>query len=119
MNNQFAGKLVNIDYLRQLSRGNTRFVEEMIRIFLSENPEEIKVLEKAIDATDYGIIKAGTHKLRSTLPYIGLDRIVEHEVAQIELLAAGHSDIEDIRYHFTRIRQVCEAACQELQPYRA
>ncbi len=116
MNSQPAGKLVNIDYLRQISKGNTRFVEEMIRIFLSENPEEMRTLEQAIDDSDFEVIKAGTHKLRSTLPYIGLDRFVEHEVTEIEMLAAGGSDINTIQQYFSKIRQVCEQACRELQP---
>lgn len=115
-NNNTAGKIANIDYLRQLSKGNTRFVEEMIRIFLSENPEEIRVLEKAVREQDYELIKATTHKLRSTLPYIGLDRLVEQEVAEIERLAIERKNIGQIQQLFQRIKDICEKACLELQP---
>lgn len=110
------GKVVNIDYLKQLSKGNTRFVEEMIRIFLAENPEEMKVLESAIRHKDYDLVKATAHKLRSTLPYIGLDKVVEHEVNEMEDLAEAQADIHQIATLFARIKQMCERACQELQP---
>jgi HPt (histidine-containing phosphotransfer) domain-containing protein len=110
------GSVVNIDYLRQLSKGNTKFVDEMIRIFLAENPEEIKVLEGAIQNKNYDLIKATTHKLRSTLPYIGLDKLVEEEVSEIETLAAQKTSVERIGQLFLRIKDTCERACTELQP---
>lgn len=110
------GSVVNIDYLRQLSKGNTKFVDEMIRIFLTENPEEIKILEKAIQDGNYDLIKATTHKLRSTLPYIGLDKLVDGEVTEIETLAAQKTGIERIGELFLRIKETCDKACAELQP---
>jgi HPt (histidine-containing phosphotransfer) domain-containing protein len=109
------GSVVNIDYLRQLSKGNTKFVDEMIRIFLTENPEEIKILEGAIHDENYDLIKATTHKLRSTLPYIGLDKLVEEEVTEIETLAAKKTGVERIGELFSRIKDTCEKACVELQ----
>jgi len=114
-NNYSAGGVVNIDYLTQLSRGNTKFVKEMIRIFLSENPEEMKVLESAIREKDFEVIRSSTHKLRSTLPYLGLDRVVEKEISEIEALAQNRSGIDQIGKFFVRIKETCEQACSELQ----
>jgi HPt (histidine-containing phosphotransfer) domain-containing protein len=116
MENTNAGRVVNIDYLRQLSKGNTRFVEEMIRIFLSENPAEMRTLEHAVMQHDFDLVKATTHKLRSTLPYIGLDKLVENEVSEIEDLAIQRRGIERIQELFGKIKRICEQACHELQP---
>jgi HPt (histidine-containing phosphotransfer) domain-containing protein len=109
------GKIVNIEYLKQLSRGNNQFVEDMIRIFLTENPEEIKLLEKAILEKNYEVIKATTHKLKATLPYLGLEKVVEHEVAEAESLAASRGDIDRIGTLFQKIKEICERACNELR----
>lgn len=114
--NGTTGRIVNIDYLRQLSKGNTRFVEEMIRIFLSENPEEIRTLELAVRKHDYDLVKATTHKLRSTLPYIGLDKLVENEISEIEDLATNRRDIDRIQELCLKVKGICDQACQELQP---
>lgn len=114
--NYNSSKVVNIEYLKELSKGNTKFVDEMIRIFLVENPEEIKFLEKKIAEEDYDQIKATTHKLRSTLPYIGLDSLVEGEITQIEGLAAKKTGLDQIRVLFTKIKEMCDKACAELQP---
>lgn len=114
--NGTTGRVVNIDYLKQLSKGNTRFVEEMIRIFLSENPEEIRTLELAVTKQDYDLVRATTHKLRSTLPYIGLDKLVENEITEIEDLAEKRGSIGRIQELCLKIKGICDQACQELQP---
>lgn len=113
--NYSNGRVVNIDYLKQLSKGNTRFVNEMIKIFLAENPEEMRSLETAIKERDYIQVKATTHKLRSTLPYMGLDKVVEEEITRMEILAAKQEGQEEIESLFLNVKQLCERACAELQ----
>ncbi|HXB40634.1 MAG TPA: Hpt domain-containing protein [Bacteroidia bacterium] len=118
MNNTIneAEKITNLDYLVDLSKGNKLFVKEMIVIFLSENPEEIKTIEKGIAEKDYDLIKATAHKLRSTIPFIGLDKLIESEVEEMETLATNHANIKEIEKRFSRIKETCEKACIELQP---
>lgn len=114
--NESAEKIINLSYLIEVSKGNKTFVKEMIDLFLSENPEEIKNLEKGIHAKDYGLIKATAHKLRSTIPFVGLDKIIETEVEEIETLATNKSDMPEIEKRFAKIKEVCEKACCELMP---
>jgi HPt (histidine-containing phosphotransfer) domain-containing protein len=107
-------KIIDLSYLMRLSNGNKVFVKEMIALFLSENPEEIKSLEYAIREKDYATIKATAHKLRSTIPFIGIDKLIEKDVAEIETLSTEHADISEIESRFSKIRSVCEKACIEL-----
>ncbi len=113
--NYASGRVVNIEYLKQLSKGNTCFVDEMIKIFLAENPEEIRALERAIKERNYSLVKATTHKLRSTLPYMGLDKLVDEEITRMEILAAKQEGQEEIEDLFLNVKQLCERACIELQ----
>ncbi|HWY10113.1 MAG TPA: Hpt domain-containing protein [Bacteroidia bacterium] len=114
--NDSAEKIIDLSYLIEVSKGNKTFVKEMITLFLSENPEEIRSLETGIRNKDYGLIKATAHKLRSTIPFIGLDKVIEKEVVQIETLAADKSGIEEIEKLFTKIKEACQKACVELMP---
>jgi HPt (histidine-containing phosphotransfer) domain-containing protein len=107
-------KLVDLGYLERLSNGNKVFVKEMISLFLSENPEEIKSMDHAIRDKDYETIKATAHKLRSTIPFIGIDKFIESDVSEIETLATNHSGLSLIESHFQKIKSVCEKACIEL-----
>ena len=109
-------KIVNLDYLNGISKGNTKFVNDMIKIFLDENPEEIAKLEKEIANENYDLIKSIIHKLRSTIPFIGLDKVIDREVAEIEELATKRTGIEMIKPLFEKVKAMCEKACYELQP---
>jgi len=108
-------KTVNLDYLTDLSKGNTKFVSEMIKIFLTENPEEMKSLEKGIEEGNFDAVKATAHKLRSTIPFVGLDKVIEKEVAEVEALATEKTNMAEIKVLFVKIKKACELACSELQ----
>jgi len=114
--NESTEKTVDLSYLVEVSKGNKTFVKEMITLFLSENPEEIKALENGIKNKDYDLIKATAHKLRSTIPFIGLDKLIEKEVVEIETLAGNKTDIEKIEELFMKIKEVCQKAYVELMP---
>ncbi|MCD6017345.1 MAG: His Kinase (phospho-acceptor) protein [Bacteroidetes bacterium] len=109
-------KTTDLTYLMELSDGNKTFVKEMINLFLSENPEEIRAFEKGIAEKNYKGIKTVAHKLRSTIPFIGLDKVIEKEVAEIEALASEMGDIKEIESRFLKIKSACEKAYIELNP---
>ena len=133
-------RVTNLDYLRGLSKGNTQFVKEMINTFLIENPKEIESLKKAIESKNLEAIKQAAHLLQSSIPFVGLDKIIESEVYEIEkiaaeksvpdkieILPADKSVIQKIEIHatdkpalqkiellFSKVKEACEKACQEL-----
>src|ERR1700756_4732101 len=109
-------KIINLEYLTALSKGNANFVHEMVTIFLTENPEEIKAFEKGINELNFDLIKTTAHKLKSTIPFVGLDKIINKEVEEVEALSSEKSDIDKIKTLFAKIKEVCERACYELQP---
>jgi HPt (histidine-containing phosphotransfer) domain-containing protein len=133
--------VTNLDYLKKLSKGNEQFVKDMIRIFLEENPGEIEMLEDAIKDKDFRRINSYAHKLRSTVPFVGIDRMIADDISQIEQLAlekAGNpldqapveaapakssflpTDRELLRKIeslFAHIKKICGKAYDELKPY--
>ncbi len=134
-------KVTNLDYLLKLSKGNEEFVRDMIRIFLDENPSEISVLEKAIAERDFKLINSAAHKLRSTVPFVGIDKIISEDITLIEQLAREKSDeqthggqaeekaqggsflpndremISRIESLFSKIKRICLRAYSELKPF--
>ena len=114
INSTTIEKITNLEYLNQISKGNKKFAWEMIRIFLAENPGEIKALQKDIEERDFPQIKAAAHKLKSTMPFVGLDKVLDKEVMEIEMLADSRSNIERIEKLFSKIKETCERAYAEL-----
>jgi HPt (histidine-containing phosphotransfer) domain-containing protein len=113
--NYTSFKVSNLDYLNDLSKGNPDFVKEMIDIFLEDNLEELQNLEKHIQQKNYSLIQEVAHKMRSTIAFVGLDRIIENDLLEIEQLAHIRSDLHKIEAFFLKVKTVCERAAQELK----
>jgi HPt (histidine-containing phosphotransfer) domain-containing protein len=113
--NDPSNKVTDLSYLFAISKGNKAFIDEMIGIFLSENPLEIELLETAIQERDYEAIKANAHKMKSTIPFVGLDKLIEKDLEEIEGLALQKSDPEKITFLFLKIKKICLLASEELR----
>ncbi|HXD94444.1 MAG TPA: Hpt domain-containing protein [Bacteroidia bacterium] len=107
-------KVTNLSYLNEISKGDANFIKEMISIFLSESPQEIQQLEKAITEVDFEKIRSTSHHMKSTIPFIGLDLLIAYELSQIEDLAIKKQNIEVISPHFIKVKAIYEQAIQEL-----
>ena len=119
MTNAINKKVINLNYLIDLSKGNAAFVQEMIQTFLIENPKEIKSLEEGVQKKDFEAIRQAAHLLQSTIPFMGLDKIISGEISEIQKIAISahtrNSEMEKIETFFSKIKEVCEIACQELK----
>lgn len=109
-----SDKVTDLSYLIAISKGNKAFIDEMIDIFLTENPLEIELLESAIQEQDHIAIKAYAHKMKSTIPFVGIDKLIEKDLEEIELLAAEKKDVEKIIVLFSEIKKICLLAAEEL-----
>ena len=109
-----AKKVINLDYLTELAKGDTRFIKEMINLFLLENPEEIKQLEKAIREHHFESIRSISHHMRSSILFVGLDLLIDRELSDIEKSAEEKAGIENIETLFTIVKEVCVKALDEL-----
>ena len=107
-------KVTNLAYLNEISKGDKNFIQEMIDIFLSETPNEINQLEKAITENDFPRIRSISHHMKSTIPFVGLDIVIGTELAQIESLALNQKDIQTINTSFIKVKATFQQAHQEL-----
>src|SRR4051812_43084163 len=111
-------KICNLDYLYDLSKGDMGFVKEMIEVFLAENGGELDNLERKIKDGDFSQIKQIAHKLRSSIPYVGLDSKIGNEIAEIEELGRQEQDLPKIKTLFKKVRTVSNDALAELKNFK-
>lgn len=64
-------KRVNLDYLNDLSGGDTEFIIEVIDMFLDVAPDSVKQLLVYEKSGNYANIKSTVHKLKPTLQMLG------------------------------------------------
>lgn len=117
MENSNLHKITNLEYLVGLSRGDNKFVNKMLNVFLEETPAEVDNLEQSIQQKNFEAIKAVAHKLKSTIPFVGLDSVIGKEIDQIESLAAKGKDYEIIQKDFVKVKESFNSAFSELTQY--
>ncbi|MBL7762225.1 MAG: response regulator, partial [Chitinophagaceae bacterium] len=105
--------IINLDYLREISKGNKNFEEEMVREFIVQVPEEINTLQNAIQTHNLEMIKQVAHALKSSVSFVGLSSKLDPLLHNIETNAAGSGNIQVIAANFEQLRQLCDGAVKE------
>ena len=113
-NGQNQDKILNLNYLQELSKGNTTFVKSMLSQFVEQMPQEIADLEKAITAKDFTLIKSLAHNMKTTVAFVGLDVALHPSLDLIEN-AAVSQDFKSIQQSFENVKKLCEQAAGEIQ----
>jgi CheY-like chemotaxis protein len=61
----------NMDYLMEITSGNTNFMIELIDIFIEEVPQAIEKIKAYYEQGDWEAVQTAAHKLRSNYKYVG------------------------------------------------
>ncbi|MGZ4037625.1 MAG: response regulator, partial [Bacteroidia bacterium] len=105
---------VDLEQLFSLSRGNNAFIKEMIGIFLEQNPQDLDALASGIAAKDFETIRAVSHKMKTSLGFMGMAPMLT-PLSTIERLSSGSEGLEEISAEFQTIKTTCKAAAEELK----
>ncbi len=112
-NLQHTLNVVDKEYLNTLSRGNTIFKKEIVEIFLAQNVTELTELNNAINTSNYDVIKSISHKIKTSVGFIGMHQLI-NPLNEIELLASNNGDLKNIAILFNTINKTCVCATAEL-----
>jgi len=105
--------VVNLSYLIKITDGNKEFIKEMLQLVVTEMPPDLTEINTAIAGRDFATIKAIAHKLKSTIPIVGLDRELP-ALAEVEQLAANGEQLPRIKKLFAGVEAQCRQAVEEI-----
>jgi len=105
--------VIDVNYLKELSNNNIKFVIEMLEIFVEEIPAEINILEEAIEQGDYKTIKKFSHKLKSSTQSLNMGDEVEKILSTIENLAGSAKNMKTIRELLTQFQPIAALAVRQ------
>ena len=71
-------------------------------------------LEKSILAKDYSAIRSISHKMKTSVGFIGINQLLP-ELSTIEKMAINEGDINNIQSKFTHVKTICHQAAIELK----
>ena len=58
--------------VRRQTKTNIDFIKKMLEIYLKQTPENLSTINQAMSTKQYSEIAAVAHKMRSSVPYVGL-----------------------------------------------
>lgn len=105
--------VLDIAELKDLSRGNSKFICEMIEIFLEQNPTDVAKLELAVAQGNFQETRALAHRMKTSVGFMALKPLIA-PLNTMELLAENHNDLAQIKENFTKIKCDCEISVKEL-----
>ncbi|WP_143310806.1 hybrid sensor histidine kinase/response regulator [Chitinophaga vietnamensis] len=105
--------LVSMQYLRDLSKGDKQFEHTMLEQFISQLPEDLTALKKAISADDIAGIRETAHNLKTTVSFIGLESHLYPILEELEQLHENNYHAAIVKDHFETLKQLSLQAVQE------
>ena len=106
------GSVIDLEYLRSLSKGDSAFEKNMIKSFSIQMPKELNELKMAIDQKNYKKIGSIAHNMKSTVSYMGLKQLTPL-LQQIERESENEKGLTHINDNFILIDATCELAIRE------
>jgi signal transduction histidine kinase/CheY-like chemotaxis protein/HPt (histidine-containing phosphotransfer) domain-containing protein len=104
--------VIDLQYLKELSLGDSEFENAIIRQFIVQVPEELGLLQEAVQKQNKQQIKSIAHGMKSSVAYLGLTERLTPNLHRMEMEAVsdGHDHFEE---DFREIKNVCEQAVVE------
>lgn len=105
-----------MDYLEDLSGGNTLLIKEILQLFVKQTPPDMELLGSYIQQGDWENVYRQAHHIKPTLAYVGANGMRE-ELQVIESIARNRQDLDSITEKFNALLPRLEALYGELNAY--
>lgn len=106
--------VVDFKDIEEMARGNKAFIVEMIELFLEKNPLDISEIETAITANDLKTVRAISHRMKTSVGFMGLKQ-VGRVLGEIEEKAESGGEMKEIIALFDKVRSYCKSAIGEFE----
>ena len=88
-------QFINLDYLDMMSDGDIEMKKVMLDMLFEELPQEISKMRTLTDASDWNEMKAVSHKMKSTLSFVGCDDMTTSN-SEIESICKAGTGTEEV-----------------------
>ncbi|GAB4092691.1 ATP-binding protein [Flaviaesturariibacter terrae] len=105
--------VINLNYLHELSLGDSEFENAIVRQFIVQVPEELNLLQEAVQARNLMQIKSIAHGMKSSVAYLGLTDRLQPCLHRMEVEAVSGADDDHFAEDLAEVRKVCEQAVLE------
>jgi HPt (histidine-containing phosphotransfer) domain-containing protein len=114
MNLNEGKKYTDLSYLYSISKGNTGFVQKMLRTFIEQANADVKKLKSALDMEDWDTIFLIAHKIKPSLQFVGLS-LLHADILSLEVLAKQKGNAQKAAEVISVISNVISIAIEEIK----
>ncbi len=104
----------NLSKVYALSDNDEEFVLQIINLFVSEVPQDLKQIEIGIKEKDYKQAYAYAHKIKPTLDLLGMTMAFE-EILQVEAWTRAEGKRKEIDATFESIQDQVDKTIKEIK----
>nr|WP_199157901.1 hypothetical protein [Pedobacter sp. ASV2] len=105
--------VINLDYLKELSMGDTNFQKELAKQFIELSILESEQLNQYFKTADYAKIQPVAHSMLSTIYIMGLGNKLETHLQALK----DYSVPKELKAHIETINEVCKQARVEAEAF--
>ena len=104
----------NLSKVYALSDNDPEFVNEILKLFVTEVPEDLKQIKEGIKKKDHKHAYSYAHKIKPTLDLLGLNVAFE-EILQVEAWTKAEGKKRAIEETFKSIKNQVKDAVKEIK----
>lgn len=113
LTNEFV-QLYNLVVLKEMSRGDYKFVVKMLELFITSIPENIKELKIGLKEKDYEKIKKIIHKLKPMISNLKIESLFE-TIKKIEISEITKEHKTQLTFLVIEVCDILQKTCTQIK----
>ena len=104
----------NLAKVYALSDNDPEFVSQIIELFVTEVPEDMKLIDQGIKEKDHKLAYSYAHKIKPTLDLLGMT-VAHQEILEVEAWTKVEGKRKEIEHTFESVKNQVEKAIKEIK----
>jgi HPt (histidine-containing phosphotransfer) domain-containing protein len=106
--------ITDLNYLKTMSGGDSRFIREMIDLFREQIEEYKSIMPELLEKKDYDGLSKIAHKAKSSVAVMGMTQVAEL-LKELEILATEQQEVDRYEPMVDYFLEQSELAIAELE----
>ncbi len=106
--------ITDLNYLKTMSGGDSKFIREMISLFREQIEEYKSIMPELLQNKDYDGLSKIAHKAKSSVAVMGMTQVAEL-LKELEILTHDQKEVDRYKPLITNFLEQSELAITELE----
>ncbi|WP_276165849.1 Hpt domain-containing protein [Zobellia alginiliquefaciens] len=106
--------IYNLDKINEMAEGDEDFINSVISVFLEEVPQDLELLEVALNEQNHDQVYKLAHKIKPNVDLLGMEQ-TRAAALQIETLGKAEANMSEIQVVFPMLKKDIDQVVSELK----